>query len=205
MASIKLSFDDGPGPSTLELLGVLCDGGCEATFFLLGKNLESHLPVAARMVREGHILGNHTYSHAVAGALSDEALAEEIARTDLLIREAYRNARRAPPRGIPLRLPYGVQAGDRRLRVIADLGRSHVGWTAIFQDWRRPTPPAESLALAMLRHIVERVSQGRSALLCLHDSSRHGEARPVTVEAVRLLLRQPDYRALVSTDAFASS
>lgn len=205
VASIQLSFDDGPGPSTLELLGVLCDGGCEATFFLLGKNLESHLPVATRMVREGHVLGNHTFSHAAARELSDEALIEEIARTDRLIREAYRSARRAPPNEIPLRLPYGVQPGDRRLKVLTNLRRSHVGWTAIFQDWRRPAPAAESLALAMLRHIIERVSQGRSALVCLHDSSRHGEARPVTVEAVRLLLRHPDYRALTSAGAFASS
>lgn len=198
VASVRLSFDDGPGPSTPELLDVLREGGCEATFFLLGRNLEAELPMAARTVREGHALGNHTYSHAAADGLSDEALIEEIARTDALIRSAYRSAGRTPPNEIPLRLPYGVQPGDRRLEVLGLLRRSHVGWTAIFEDWRRPAPSAETLLLAMRRHIAECVSRGEPALLCLHDGSRHGEARPVTVDAVRRLLREPGCQALMS-------
>ncbi|RBJ71594.1 polysaccharide deacetylase family protein, partial [Pseudomonas sp. MWU12-2534b] len=61
---IRLSFDDGPGPSTLPLLDVLRAASCHATFFLLGQNLAGALDVAARMASHGHALGNHTHSHA---------------------------------------------------------------------------------------------------------------------------------------------
>ena len=87
--STRLSFDDGPGPSTPALLDVLRDASCQVTFFLLGKNLAGSLDVAARMVREGHVLGNHTYSHARPGVLSDAELIGEIERTDAQIGRAH--------------------------------------------------------------------------------------------------------------------
>lgn len=190
----RLSFDDGPGPSTQPLLDVLRAASCNAIFFLLGKNLEHAPDVAARMVREGHLLGNHTWSHARPGALSDEALIDEIEATDALIRNAYRVAGVAAPDAIPLRLPYGLEAQDVRSRVLLRLQRDHIGWTALFDDWRRPPPSPHALFDAMRQHIVACVAQRQDALLCLHDSSRYGEAHPATVEAVRLLLDHPDWR-----------
>ena len=186
--AMQLSFDDGPGPSTPLLLDILRHASCPATFFVLGKHLERAPDVAIRMICEGHILGNHTWSHARAGALSDVELIDEIAATDALIRRAWRDGGFAEPASIPLRLPYGLAPQDSRLDVLARLGRSHIGWTAMFDDWRRPAPSAHALLSAMRRHIDERTLQGQAVLLCLHDSSRHAEARPATVEAVRLLL-----------------
>ncbi|MDR6503513.1 peptidoglycan/xylan/chitin deacetylase (PgdA/CDA1 family) [Burkholderia ambifaria] len=85
--SIHLSFDDGPGPSTPPLLDVLRAASCNATFFLLGKNLAGALEIAASIAREGHRLGNHTHSHAKPGALADDVLITEIDATDALIRD----------------------------------------------------------------------------------------------------------------------
>ena len=106
--STPLSFDDGPGPSTPALLDVLRASSCQALFFVLGSNLARAMDVAARAVREGHVLGNHTYTHARPGVLSDAALTDEIEQTDALIREAYRLAAVPEPASIPLRLPYGL-------------------------------------------------------------------------------------------------
>lgn len=169
-----LTFDDGPGPSTPALLDVLAAAGVRATFFVLGCNLERRRDVALRIAREGHVLGNHTYSHARPDAIDARALAAEIARTDALIAEI------AGPGVPPLRLPYGVVENDPRLAVIAGLGRVHVGWTADFGDWL-PCDPVE-LAARMRAH-------GDDAVLDLHDSSRAGDERPWTVEAVRLFTR----------------
>lgn len=191
--STRLSFDDGPGPSTPALLDVLRVASCQATFFLLGKNLVESLDVAARMVREGHVLGNHTYSHARPGVLSDAESIDEIERTDALILETYRLAGVPEPASIPLRLPYGSDSQDVRLNVLARLARSHTGWTAIFDDWCRPAPSPDALLKAMRGHIAASAAQGHDVLLCLHDSSRHAEAHPATVEAVRLLLSDPDW------------
>ncbi len=185
--AMQLTFDDGPGPSTRALLDALATARCPATFFALGCHLRTDLAVAVRMLHEGHTLGNHTFSHAPAGALSIDALIDEIHRTDRLIRAAYRTADLRPPDSIPLRLPYGVRPGDRRLSALRQLGRSHVGWTGLFEDWL--TRPAAQLATSMRRHIVEQRARGEAATLCLHDGSPRGETRDATVQAVRLLLQ----------------
>ncbi|GAB7538003.1 polysaccharide deacetylase family protein [Burkholderia sp. 3C] len=186
--SFHLSFDDGPGPSTPPLLDVLRAAACRASFFVLGRHLEGALDVAARIVREGHRLGNHTYTHARAGELSDAALSGEIEATDALIREAHRLARVPAPDVVPFRLPYGWQPEDCRAGVLARLQREHTGWTAILDDWQRPPPAPQALCDAMHAHLAARAALGQDALFCLHDGSRHGEPRPNTVEAVRLFL-----------------
>ncbi|MDN7488199.1 polysaccharide deacetylase family protein [Burkholderia sp. AU45274] len=189
--SIRLSFDDGPGPSTPFLLDVLHAASCHATFFLLGRNLAGALDVAARMASEGHLLGNHTHSHARPGALANDALIDEIETTDALIREAYRRAGVPAPDTIPLRLPYGLMPEDSRAGVLARLQREHTGWTAILDDWHRPAPSPQALFDAMCAHVDASAARQRDVLFCMHDGSRHGEARPHTVEAVRLFLNRP--------------
>ncbi|MCA8237133.1 polysaccharide deacetylase family protein [Burkholderia cenocepacia] len=191
MISIHLSFDDGPGPSTPALLDVLRDASCSATFFVLGQHLADAPGVATRIVREGHRLGNHTYSHAKPGVLADAALIDEIDTTDALIRGVYRRAGLPAPNAIPLRLPYGLMPRDDRAAVLARLPREHMGWTAILDDWQRPAPSPQALFDAMCAHVDACTAQHRDVLFCLHDGSRHGDARPNTVEAVRLFLNRP--------------
>ncbi|HET8897339.1 MAG TPA: polysaccharide deacetylase family protein [Rhodanobacteraceae bacterium] len=200
LSSIRLTFDDGPGPSTAALLDVLHMAGYKATFFLLGRNQERNMSVVVRMIREGHAVGNHAYSHAKPGDLADAMLEEELEATDALIREAYRLAGCAAPTRIPVRLPYGIQEDDPRLPLLQKLGRKHVGWTAIIDDWRRPEPPVQRLVEDMLRHIEDCVARGVDAVLCLHDSSHQCHERPATVEAVRLLLASPRCQALFDRD-----
>ncbi|MEK6421421.1 MAG: polysaccharide deacetylase family protein [Burkholderia gladioli] len=183
-----LSFDDGPGPSTPALLDVLQAAACRASFFVLGRQLAGTLDIAARIVRDGHRLGNHTYTHARAGELGEAALIDEIEATDALIREAHRLARAPAPEAIPFRLPYGWQPEDCRAGVLARLSREHTGWTAILDDWRRPAPAPQVLCDAMHAHLAACAARRQHALFCLHDGSRHGEPRPNTVEAVRLFL-----------------
>ncbi|AZQ51241.1 polysaccharide deacetylase family protein [Burkholderia cenocepacia] len=190
MTSIHLSFDDGPGPSTPALLDVLRDASCVATFFVLGKHLAGALDVATRIAREGHQLGNHTYSHAKPGALADDVLIDEIKTTDALIRDVYRRAGVPVPHTIPLRLPYGLMPHDDRAAVLARLQREHTDWTAILDDWQRPAPSPQALFDAMCAHVDAGTAQHRDVLFCLHDGSRHGDARPNTVEAVRLFLNR---------------
>lgn len=186
--SFHLSFDDGPGPSTAPLLDVLRAAACRASFFVLGQQLEGALDIAARIVRDGHRLGNHTYTHARAGELSDAALIGEIEATDALIREAHRLAGMPAPEVISFRLPYGWQPEDCRAAVLARLQREHTGWTAILGDWQRPAPAPQVLCDAMRTHLAACAALQQDALFCLHDGSRHGEPRPHTVEAVRLFL-----------------
>src|SRR5215470_4883360 len=61
---IALTFDDGPHPiHTPALLDALAELGAPATFFLVGRGVEAHPELVARIASEGHELGNHTYAH----------------------------------------------------------------------------------------------------------------------------------------------
>lgn len=60
---VALTFDDGPSGNTHEVLDVLREYGVKATFFLVGREVERYPELAQRIVRDGHDVGNHTYSH----------------------------------------------------------------------------------------------------------------------------------------------
>lgn len=60
---IALTFDDGPTPETLEVLKVLAKWNAKATFFCIGAQIEKHPDILEQIVKQGHLVGNHTYSH----------------------------------------------------------------------------------------------------------------------------------------------
>ncbi|TAO06010.1 MAG: polysaccharide deacetylase family protein [Phormidium sp. SL48-SHIP] len=61
--AIALTFDDGPSPYTLQILDILESYDILATFFVLGQVISSYPEVLQRIVADGHLLGNHTWSH----------------------------------------------------------------------------------------------------------------------------------------------
>lgn len=61
--ALALTFDDGPGEATGKLLDGLSKNGVKATFFVIGLHAEKYPDTVRRIVAEGHLLGNHTYSH----------------------------------------------------------------------------------------------------------------------------------------------
>ena len=61
---VALTFDDGPNPTwTPQILDTLKSRGVTATFFVIGRNVEAHIPLMRRIVREGNLVGNHTFTH----------------------------------------------------------------------------------------------------------------------------------------------
>lgn len=124
-----LTFDDGPSRYTPQLLDMLTDYGIPATFFLLGKQAELHPNLVRRIVAEGHEVGNHSYSHPNLRLIPPARKAEEIQRTDAILRELG-----ASP--LYLRPPYGTY--DRFTVDIADaLGLSVMLWSVDSRDWQR--------------------------------------------------------------------
>ena len=196
-----LTFDDGPGPDTEALLDVLRDAGARATFFVLGRNVEEApwcsdparaRALAVRAAREGHVLGNHTWSHFRPDRWKE--LAADVRRGEQVVRALRREAgvAEAP---VPFRLPYGIQivegALDSRLAVIASMGLGHQHWTSDFDDWTLRESDGPLLAEKMVAHVAEWQMLGLDAVLDLHDSgtgSSFGYARPATVSGVELFL-----------------
>ncbi|HMG56373.1 MAG TPA: polysaccharide deacetylase family protein [Kofleriaceae bacterium] len=197
---LALTFDDGPGPSTERLLDVLGEHGAHATLFCLGRNLRGEaldgdgdraVAIAARAVREGHALGNHTMSHAFA--LSEPELLAELAACDALVAACYRSAGADAPAAPAVRLPFGAARRDLpvSLGTLARIGRPHHHWTASFGDWR-PERDARELADAMVSHAIAMWQDGRVPILLLHDAGQgagddgaaYGVVRDATVAAV---------------------
>ncbi len=85
---VALTFDDGPSDmegGTDYLLDGLLERGVQATFFVLGSRAEANPLIMTRLYEEGHLIGNHTYSHVDLSAVSDEVIIEELTKTNEVI------------------------------------------------------------------------------------------------------------------------
>lgn len=84
---VALTFDDGPTNSTGRIIEILDSMSVKATFYVTGEELEEHMEEGRRLVREGHELGNHSYSHRRMVFRSRAFISKEIEQTSTLIRE----------------------------------------------------------------------------------------------------------------------
>lgn len=83
---IALTFDDGPHPQfTEKLLDGLKERGVQATFFVTGEHAELHPDIIERMNEEGHIIGNHTYSHIQLTSGNREVYKAELIKTNQIL------------------------------------------------------------------------------------------------------------------------
>jgi peptidoglycan/xylan/chitin deacetylase (PgdA/CDA1 family) len=138
---VTLSFDNGPEPDvTPQVLEVLSHWGVQAIFFVLGHKLEEpdRLALAQRAHREGHRIGNHTFSHSIPfGELKDpHAAEEEISRTQALIGPLSDDDRLFRPFGGGMLNPTLLNRPAIECLV---RGRYTVAlWNCVPRDWEEP-------------------------------------------------------------------
>lgn len=85
---IAITFDDGPSDKyTEKLLDELKKRNVKATFFVVGENAANNREIILRMNNEGHLIGNHTYSHINLGTASNCDAMDEIQKTNEIIKE----------------------------------------------------------------------------------------------------------------------
>lgn len=167
--AIALTFDDGPSPhNTPLILDLLGDHCAKATFFAVGDQIAGNEEILARMISEGHELGNHTYSHPHTIELRRAALRKELERTSTVLE------RFAIPRLV--RPPFGKDR--RRIATTgAELGLQTILWSVDSLD----------TSLGNGTEIADRILTGASegAIVLMHDG---GGPRPATVEAVATIV-----------------
>lgn len=133
---IALTFDDGPDNKyTNQILDILAEHEVKATFFVVGKQVESHPETMKRIVDEGHAVGNHSWDHKNFTQLKPDQMKQQIAKTNKAIKEAA---------GIEttwFRLPYGAQNNQVK-NVIDETGNSNILWTVDTRDWAGTSPEA---------------------------------------------------------------
>ena len=137
-----LSFDDGPDPEhTPPLLDTLARHGVKASFFLVGEKIEAHPEIVERIVAEGHMVGNHSYSHWSFRNMDIDSQLDEVYRTDALLRrfDDRPHHRMRPPHGY---------VGTRLLMHFAMQRRSLVYWSYDSLDYQEQ--PVETLVARLL-------------------------------------------------------
>ncbi len=130
--SAYLTFDDGPMyPNTERVLEILADFEVPATFFMVGQYVDANPGLAARVVQEGHAVGNHSYSHPDLTTLNQQAASNQIGLTQ----RAIWNATGVWP--TIMRPPYGSsnQSVDQ---LIKNWDLRKVLWDVDPEDWRAP-------------------------------------------------------------------
>jgi peptidoglycan/xylan/chitin deacetylase (PgdA/CDA1 family) len=174
--SLALTFDDGPDPiRTPLLLDLLATLDVKATFFLCGKGVDAHPEIAARIAREGHEIGNHTYNHRYLPLVRSRGVESELAATDRAIERAT---------GVTPKLarpPYGGRSPSN-VRVFDRLEKRLVLWDVNSYDWKGYA--ADDVA----RRVIEQSRPG--SIILMHEARTGGET---TIEAVRMLV--PELRA----------
>jgi peptidoglycan/xylan/chitin deacetylase (PgdA/CDA1 family) len=98
---VALTFDDGPDHLTREYLEVLAQFGARSTFFLVGRQCEAHPELVDAIVRAGHEVAPHGYTHRPFPTLTTEELRDELARTAALLPQGDAKRRLVRP-------PYGA-------------------------------------------------------------------------------------------------
>jgi len=154
---VCLTFDDGPnGKATSQVLDVLQRYQVQATFFLIGRNVERDPALAARIVREGHLVGNHSYGQKRLLAFrSFDCIQHDLAKTTELIVQATGTRPRY------FRPPYGLMTA-RMQQVCVELGLFPLG-VHVFVNDSFITDPTR-IARSVLRSI-----QGGAYIVVLHD------------------------------------
>lgn len=150
-----------------QMLDLFDDYQIKVTFFLDGMWLKDHEDIAREMIKRGHEIGNHAYSHPDLSKKSNQAIHSEIVKTEKLINKLGVHSQLfAPPSG----------SYDQRVVEIADkLNMKVVLWTLDTVDWKKPS------AEQIVGRIVPNLTNG--ALILMHPTSSTVKALPSIIES----------------------
>lgn len=172
---VALTFDDGPDEIfTRQVLDVLKQNNVKATFFVIGRRAEAHPELIARMIREGHIVGNHSYNHVDLSKLSISNFEKQIDHTQSILK---------PMTGyIPklLRPPYGA-VNEQQVRWAMDHGYLIINWNVDSLDWK-------GLSADKVSHNVLSASR-QGAIILQHCGGGEGEDLSGSVKAIPTIIR----------------
>ncbi|WP_432136740.1 MULTISPECIES: polysaccharide deacetylase family protein [unclassified Streptomyces] len=171
--TMVLTFDDGPDRRyTPGILDTLAEYDVRAMFFVCGEMVGDNADLLARMADEGHVVGNHTWSHPLLTRLGRRQIRSQMERTSDIIESTYGE------RPAWFRAPYGAW-NRAAFQLGAELGMEPLAWTVDTLDWTTPGT----------RTIVDRVADGAApgVVVLSHDA---GGDRSQSVRALRRYLPQ---------------
>jgi peptidoglycan-N-acetylglucosamine deacetylase len=185
---LVLTFDDGPDPTyTPEILDILSSEHVPATFFIVGINAENNIPIVKRIYREGHEIGNHTFTHPNIAKVSHKRAIAEMELTRLLIECITGHST------VMFRAPFNADFQPQKAEELIPVAWAHeknyldIGESIDPLDWE-PGTPADSIFDRVVRE-KERLTQNElnGNIILLHDAG--GDSRRATVEALPRIIK----------------
>ncbi|NTJ42220.1 polysaccharide deacetylase family protein [Agrobacterium larrymoorei] len=174
---VALTLDDGPTLRyTRDVLNILDDRDVKATFFLTGREIEETPALAADIVRRGHQIGNHSYSHSDMALMSTDKIRDEIERTDRAIRNADYQGE------IYFRPPYGKKLVTLPW-YLSRTERTSITWDVEPESYADIAEDAD----AMEKHVIENARHGSIILLHVMYRSREAsrQALPKVIDGLK--------------------
>jgi len=175
---LAVTYDDGPNdPHTLRLLEVLAKHEVHATFFLIGRYVQERPDIVREVVRAGHVVGNHTFTHPNLIFTSSNETRNQITQCRRAIEDAVGEHSNL------FRPPFGGRR-PASLRIVRELGLQPVMWNVTGWDWEAP-PPEE-----IERKVAKQVRGGD--VILLHDGghrSMGADRAPTVIATDRLIAR----------------
>ncbi|MFC5404791.1 delta-lactam-biosynthetic de-N-acetylase [Cohnella soli] len=173
---LYLTFDNGyENGYTAQVLDVLKAKQVHAAFFVTGHYVKDQPELVKRMVQEGHIVGNHSWSHPDMTQISDHLIKEELAKVQTRVAELTGQKEMRfmrPPRGI---------FSERMLNSSRTSGYTNVFWSIAYKDWEVNQQKGQEHAYRM---VVSQLHPG--AVILLHSVSKdNAEALGRIIEDAR--------------------
>ena len=168
---IALTFDDGPHPRyTPQILDVLDQYGIKATFFVVGVNAKYYPDALSDVIKRGHEIGNHTYSHPHVSCLNTATLTDEVELCESMIYGLtdYKTKLFRPPEGM-------IDADVRT--VLRSLDYKVILWDIDTRDWAHESP--ERIA----EYVISNIASGD--IILMHDYVAHNSP---TVDAIKIFI-----------------
>ncbi len=158
---LYLTFDEGyEAGYTSKILDTLKENKVLATFFITAHYVNTEPELVERMIKEGHIVGNHTVNHKCLPEISDEEIKKEVMQLHQAIYEKFNYEMKyiRPPKG---------EFSERSLQTTNSLGYKNVMWSFAYQDWNEKKQPSEEEAK---KKIIENFHNGE--IILLHGNSK---------------------------------
>ena len=194
---LALTFDDGPNPAwTPRLLDILATHQVRATFFLVGSYAQAEPALVRRIAAAGHLIGNHSWSHANLALTSASRVKEELVRTN----ETLEQLAGAPMRYF--RPPFGARRPIVFL-LARQLGMVPVLWNAMTTDWNEPS--ADKIAEQLVEKVDHLKMRGLAANIVLHDGGHlklGADRGPSVAAAGQLIAHYKSTHRFVTLDAW---
>jgi peptidoglycan-N-acetylglucosamine deacetylase len=186
---VAISFDDGPDPEwTPKILDILKRKNAKATFMVIGSAADENVNILKRIYREGHELGNHTWTHPDISDISQQHLDLEVKLTGRLF------ASKLGVQPLYFRPPYDIDEEpdtDDQAKPVVQIQRD--GYTIIgnkidTDDWNEhPRKSPQEISQSVLRQLdtMKVKPQFRGSIILMHDG---GGNRQATVDALPVLI-----------------